>query len=345
MKKIYSKKLKRGDTVAIISPSWGGPSVFPHIYENGLRVLKERLGLKVKEYPTVRMDGEKLSNNPKLRAKDINDAFADKDVKAIFASIGGDDGIRVLKYLNKVIIKKNPKIFMGYSDTTIFNIYLNQLGLISFNGPAIMAGFSQMENFSDCIEHVNNILLKDNKEYEYKPYKEWAMKYPDWSKKENIGKVTEKKENKGWHWIQGTSTVTGELFGGCIELITMLRGTKYWPKPSFFKNKILFLETSEDKPSPEFVKFEMRNWGIQGIFDQIKGIMIGRARDYTEEETKKLEKYVLNIVSKEFNHPEIPIVTNMDFGHTDPQIILPLGVKVEINCGDKTIKLKESAVK
>ncbi len=345
MKYLKPAKLKRGDTIAIISPSWGGPSVFPHIYENGLKVLNERFGLKIKEYPTARTSADKLYNNPKSRAKDINDAFADKEVKAIITSIGGDDGIRVLKYLNKTIIKKNPKIFMGYSDATNFNTYLNQLGIISFNGPAIMSGFSQMKNFPDAINHINDILFKDSKEYEYKPYKEWSMKYLGWSKIENVGKVEEKKINSGWHWIQGNSIVAGELFGGCIEIITGLRGTKYWPKPAFLKGKILFFETSEDKPTPESVKYEMRNWGIQGIFDKIKGIMIGRTRDYTEEETKRLENYVLDIVGKEFNHPEIPIVSNMDFGHTEPQIILPLGIKVEINCKNKIIKLKESATK
>ena len=125
----------------------------------------------------------------------------------------------------------------------------------------------------------------------------------------------------------------------------MMRGSEYWPKPEFFKGKIIFLETSEDKPTPEYVKYELRNWGIQGIFDQVKGVLIGRARGYTEEETKKLEDYAVSIIGKEFNHPEIPIITNMDFGHTDSQIILPLGVKIEIDCKDKAITLKESAVK
>jgi len=275
MKYIKPAKLKKGDTVAIISPSWGGPSIFPYIYKNGLKVLKEKFGLKIKEYPTARELADKLYNDPKLRAKDINNAFADKEVKAIITSIGGDDGIRVLPYLNKNIIRKNPKIFMGYSDTTTFNMYLNILGLVSFNGPAVMSGFSQMENFPDCIDHVNDILFKNGTSYEYRPYQDWAMKYPDWSKIENVGKVDTKRKNEGWHWIQGDSVVTGELFGGCVEIVTMLRGTKFWPKPDFFKGKILFLETSEDKPSPEFVKYELRNWGMQGIFNQIKGIIIG----------------------------------------------------------------------
>ena len=86
----------------------------------------------------------------------------------------------------------------------------------------------------------------------------------------------------------------------------------------------------------------MRNWHIQGIFDQINGLVIGRARDYTDEETRKLEKYVLDIVGKESGHPEMPIISNVDFGHTEPQIILPLGIMTEIDCKNRNIKLRIS---
>lgn len=116
-------------------------------------------------------------------------------------------------------------------------------------------------------------------------------------------------------------------------------------KTEIFQRKILFFETSEDKPTPEYVKYELRNWNVQGIFDQINGLIIGRARDYTDEETKKLEKYVLDIVGMESGHPEIPTITNVDFGHTEPQIILPLGITTKIDCKNRTIKLKESAVR
>ena len=90
------QKLKQGDTVAIVSPSWGGPSVFPHVYENGLKILSE-WGLKIKEYPTARADAGFLSRDHRARAKDINDAFDDKEVKAIFASISGNDSVKIKK--------------------------------------------------------------------------------------------------------------------------------------------------------------------------------------------------------------------------------------------------------
>ncbi|MBI4918636.1 LD-carboxypeptidase, partial [archaeon] len=159
------ERLKKGDCLAIVSPSWGGPSVFPKIYEGGIRVLEKELGLRVKEYPTARADAEFLKSNPKARAEDINKAFADKEVKAIFATIGGDDSVRILPFLNKKIIKSNPKILMGYSDTTTLLTYLNQLGIVTFNGPAIMSGFFQWDKFPEKFrKHVKEILFEPKKE-------------------------------------------------------------------------------------------------------------------------------------------------------------------------------------
>jgi len=344
MEFIKPKRLKKGDTIAVISPSWGGPSVFPHIYENGIKVLKEKFGLKVKEYPTAKMAADILANDPRERAKDINDAFRDKEVKAIIASIGGDDSIRVLGHLDKEAILENQKIFMGYSDTTTYNTLFNQWGLVTFNGPAIMCGFSQLENFKAYEDHIRRILFENPEEYSYTPYEEWAMNYPDWGNKDNTGKVGEKNKNNGWHWVQGNSKVEGKLFGGCIDVLDMIRGTKYWHDVDFWEDKILFFETSEEKPSPDTVKYAIRNYGVQGILDRIVGIVVGRARDYSDEETKKLEENLVKVVSEEFNHPEMPILTNVDFGHTDPQFIMPLGVRAEINCREKTLKLVESSL-
>jgi muramoyltetrapeptide carboxypeptidase LdcA involved in peptidoglycan recycling len=108
------------------------------VYENGLKVLKS-WGLKIKEMPSARMSADYLWTNPKFRADDINNAFADKKIKAIFTSIGGDDSVRILPFLDKKIIKNNPKILLGFSDTTTLHVYCNINGLITFSGPSIMA--------------------------------------------------------------------------------------------------------------------------------------------------------------------------------------------------------------
>ncbi len=345
MKYIKPKKLQKGDIVGIISPSWGGPSIFPHIYKAGLLALKE-MGLQIKEFLTARADAKYLYNNPKIRANDVNEAFLDDEVSAIFASIGGDDSVRSLPYLDLDAIKSNPKIIMGYSDTSILLTYANQLGLVTFDGPSIMAGFSQIRNFPSAQKHVQDMLFNTNDYYEYQPFKEYVDGYPDWAEEGNTGKINEKKfEYTQWNWLQGTSKVDGNLFGGCIEVLEFIKGTDYWPDKEFWDGKILFFETSEEKPSPDNVKYMLRNYGVQGIFEEVKGILFGRARDYSIEEKKKLDETILNIVKNEFGFSELPIVTNLDFGHTDPRFIMPLGCKLEINCEMKKISLIESPVR
>lgn len=335
-------RLKPGDTVAIVSPSWGGPSIFPHVYENGLKVLKS-FGLNIKEFPTARAGNDFLSKNPEARAKDINDAFADTEVKAIFASIGGEDSVRILPFLNREVIQNNPKILMGYSDTTTLLTYLNQLGLVTFHGPSIMAGFSQAESLPQAFtQHIQQMLFSPEETLQYKNYDVYCDGYADWSKEENLGKVKELKPDNGWRFIQGNGTVTGELYGGCIEVLEFMNGTDYWAGKDFWNGKVLFFETSEEKPTIQQVQWKLRNYGMQGIFNKVSAVLFGRARDYSDEEKKQLDQMIVDVIKGEFGNAELPIVTNMDFGHTDPQIILPLGVKAEVDCVNKTFRLIES---
>lgn len=336
------KKLARGDIIAVLSPSAGLPRIFPYIFDNGLKILKE-WGLNIKEYPTARMDLNFLRQNPEIRAKDINDAFADPEIKAIITSIGGDDSVRILPFLDKKIIKSNPKILMGYSDATTIHTFCNQLGLITFYGPSIMAGFSQMKALPESFEaHVKEMLFEPKPEYEYHPYEVYCDGYPDWADKKNTGKVNGLKKNEGFRWLQGNGVVQGQLFGGCIEVLEMLNGTDFWPDKEFWHGKILILETSEAKPTLHEIDHVLRNYGMQGIYDKIKGILFGRARDYSDEEKQELEKKILSTVAGEFGQTKLPIIANIDFGHTDPQLVLPLGIKTEIDCLSQKIRLVES---
>lgn len=342
MKYIKPKKLNPGDIVAVLSPSWAGPSVFPAVYENGLEVLKE-WGLVIKEYPSTRAVSDQSLENAERRAKDINDAFADNDVKAIFASIGGDDAVRILPFLNEEVISSNPKIFMGYSDTTTILAYLNQLGLVTFNGPSVMAGFSQMENLPETFkQHVYDILFTISETYSYPSFSTYCDGYADWSRDENLGKAKALKIDNGMRAIQGNGLVSGKLFGGCIEVLEFLKGTRFYPQIDFFKEKILFFETSEEKPSIQSIKWMLRNYGVQGVFDKIKGIIFARARDYSDKEKRELDDAIIEIVSVEFGKNDLPIISNAEFGHTDPQIILPNGVEIEMDLDNLTLTLTES---
>ena len=319
--------------------------MFPHVYERGIRNLESKFGLVVRECPTARAEPVMLYQNPKMRADDVNDAFADGEVKAIFATIGGDESVRILPYLNHEVIRDHPKILMGFSDVTTLLTYCAGLGLVAFHGPSVMAGFSQLENLPRAFaDHITDILFNPQPTYEYHSYDAYSEGYPDWADTANLDKVKERKNDSGWNWLQGDSGVKGELFGGCIEVLEFMKATPYWPSHTFWDGKILFFETSEEKPSPTYVERWLRNYGIQGIFDQISALLFGRAMLYSDEEKKQLDSVILSVVAKEFNQTELPIVTNMDFGHTDPQFVLPLGINAEVDCRNKRFRLLEPAV-
>ncbi|MDX9970348.1 MAG: LD-carboxypeptidase [Candidatus Gracilibacteria bacterium] len=341
---LYTKpqRLKKGDTVAVISPSWGGPFVFPHIYENGIENLK-KLGLKIKEFPHTKTDSKFNYMHPELRAKDINDAFADPEIKGIVASIGGDDSIRILPFLDAELIYKNPKFFMGYSDTSNIHFFLNQLGLVSFYGPSVMAGFSQMEALGDKFKnHIEDFLFNPFENFTYEPYDFYVNGYPDWSDPKNVGQINEKHENSGFHFLQGQGIVKGDLIGGCIDTIAFIPGTKYWPEENFWQGKILCLETSEEKPKFTYIRRILRALGLQNVFKNISGLVIGRLRDYSEEEKDNFESSLLEFLKDEFDASTLPVISNVDFGHTDPQIILPFGTKAEIDFENKKFSLISS---
>ena len=342
MKFTKPARLLPGDTVAIVSPSWGGPSVYPRVYENGLEALRD-LGLRVKEYPSARSEVSFLATHPEARAKDINDAFADTSVKAIIASTGGDDSIRILPFLNKNVIANNPKILMGYSDTTTLLSFINQLGMVTFHGPSIMSGFSQTKSLpQDFTLHIQQMLFSPQEHFEYRSFGAYCDGYPDWRNRENLGKTKELKENNGWKFLQGSGIVSGELYGGCIEVLESLNGTDFWPARDFWNGKGLFFETSEEKPPIQRVRRMLRNYGMQGIFEKATFILFGRARNFTDEEKEELDEMIIDVVKGEFGNERIPVVTNMDFGHTDPQFILPLGVNAEIDCSKRSFKLTEA---
>lgn len=338
-------RLRAGDTLAVLSPSWGGPSRYPHVFDLGLRNLENLFRLKIKGFPTARRDADELDRDPKGRADDINAAFADPEVRAIVASIGGDDSVRILPYLDLDLILAHPKILMGYSDTTTLTSLLNARGMVTFNGPAVMAGFAQMRHLpAEFALHVRAVLMEPSETLEYRPYPAWTNQYADWNTPGYDGETAPLQPHDGWQWLQGEGIHRGRLFGGCIEVFEFLKGTRFWPEPEFWDGKLVFFETSEDKPSPDQVKWMLRNYGTMGVLDRIGGLLFGRARDYSDEEKLRLDALILKVVRDEFGRSDLPVVTNLDFGHTDPQFVMPLGVTAEVDCGARRFRLMEPAV-
>ncbi|WP_152363013.1 S66 family peptidase [Microlunatus speluncae] len=336
-------RLREGDTVAVVATSAGLAVPFPRVYQRGLAVLREEYGLEVREYPTTRLGSDQLWRDPAERAADLNEAFADPEIAAIITTIGGSDSIRILPHLDPEVARRNPKIMLGYSDTSTQLIFYQQLGLITFLGPSVMAGFAQQHHFPEARDHVRALLFDSKPEYRYRPYPRWSS--ADWDGGERGDEIGPVHDHDGWHWLQGGNPARGRLFGGCFETLEQIKGTQFWPAPSFWDDRILALETSEEAPSPDQVARWLRNYGMQGVFDRAAAILIGRACGYADDQKRELDQAVLRVIGDEFGARELPVVTNLDFGHTDPQWILPLGCLAEVDPAAGEIRLAESPLR
>jgi muramoyltetrapeptide carboxypeptidase LdcA involved in peptidoglycan recycling len=306
--------------------------------------LREELGLEIVEMPSVRATPKVLAREPERRAADIAAAFADPSIKAIFSSIGGEDSIRVLAHLDLPALVAQPKIVMGYSDTTTLLLALQMHGLVSFHGPAVMAGWSQARALPAAFLAHARALLFDAEAVTYPRYEVWCDGYPDWARVEHVGQVKPLSKDAGPRVLQGSGRVRGELIGGCVEVLEMLRGTPWFPSVERFSGCMLLLETSEDKPPPARVRQMLRSYGVAGILRRLSALLIGRPRDYSAAEKRALEREVRSVVCDEMGLVDLPIVMNLPFGHTDPQIILPLGVPLELDVASGSLRLLEPAV-
>ena len=336
-------RLRPGSTVAVMSPGWGGPHLFPDVFDAGLATLR-RLGCEVREMPTARLDSASLRASPELRAADINAAFADPTVDAIVTAIGGDDSARMLPHLDADLIIANPKVMMGYSDTTALLLALHLLGFVTFHGPTVMAGLTQARHFPELECQLRALLFEPSSDHEYRPYPEWTERYVNWAAADDATAVAGVRPHDGWHWVNGAAPVSGRLVGGCAEVLEFLKGSAYWPSRSWWDGRILFLETSEMVPSIDQVRHWLFNYGVQGVLGRIGGLMIGRARDYDDEQKLQLDEMVRTVVVEEFGRADLVIVTNVDIGHTDPQWVVPLGVPAELDPIEHRIRLLEPAV-
>lgn len=343
---IKPTKLKRGDKVATVSLSWGGAAdkEFRYRYEIGKRRIEEIFGLKVIEMPNSLKGSEYLDKYPEARAEDMMNAFKDKEIKAIFSNIGGDDTLRLLPYIDFDIIKNNPKIFMGYSDTTVNHLMCYKAGLTSFYGPSVLVEFAENVQMHDyTIKWIEKVLFNAEKIGEIESSKYWTSERLKWDNKDN-SKIKRKLniEKKGYELLQGTGKAKGKLIGGCIEVLDWLRGTELWPKLKEWENKILFLETSEEKPTPDYIRGCLRAFNALGIFNKISGLIISKPQD--EKYYKEYKEQYMRVIRDEAKRSDLPILYNMNFGHTSPMFILPYGVEAEIDCDNKKFKINESGV-
>ena len=344
---IQPAKLGPGDKVAAITLSWGGPGTFLHRYQAGKQQLEQEFGVTVVETRHALRDADWIWRNPQARADDLMQAFADPSIKAIISTIGGDDSIRILPFLDLDVIRAHPKIVLGYSDTTITHLACFRAGLVSFYGPSIMAGFGENGGlFPYMVESVRRTLFSAQPVGEIAPNPHgWTAELLDWADPANQSRKRQITPSTGWRFLQGSGVRRGRLIGGCLEVLDWLRGTDFWPEPEQWQDAILFLETSEEAPSPDFVRWVLRGYAAMGILKRLSGIWFGRpGGNLAPSRFPEYDRAILDVVAEEEGLVDLPVIAGMDFGHTDPMLVLPYGVLAEIDYPRQRLAILENAV-
>jgi muramoyltetrapeptide carboxypeptidase len=330
--------LQPGDTIGIISPSWGGAGAFPHRVERGISQL-ESLGYKVKTAEHALNQNGYISDTAENRVQDIHDLFADPEVKMILAAIGGDHACHLLPLLDFDLIRQNPKIVMGYSDMTVLNVAIwQQTRLVTFNGPALITDFAE---FPQMFDYTERYFLKAVAQVEAIGIIEsstwWTEEFLDWETKQDLERPRRQLEATGWNWLK-PGYGEGPLIGGCLESLQHLRGTPYWPD---WEGAVLFFETSEERPGPETVDGILMDYENMGVLEKLAGMIVGRPMLYTEKEKQRLREIILERTEKY----HFPIICDMDFGHTSPQFTLPIGCRASIDSRQASFRIEEAAVR
>lgn len=335
--------LKAGDRVATVSLSWGGAGdeELRWRYQQGKERLQTIFGLEVIEMEHTLAGSEYIYQHPEKRAEDLMKAFADPEIKGIIACIGGIESIRMLPYIDYELIYHNPKVFIGYSDSTTTHMICNKAGISSIYGPTLLMDFAEnvaMDPYT--VEYINRTLFSKDPVGLIEPAREWTSEYLPWLVT-NKNTARKKQPNAGYELLQGLGKARGRLLGGCLEVFDMLRGTKLFPEPEEFEDTIVFFETSEDKPPVWFVEVALRTLGIKGILGRVRGMIFGKPQDeaFYHEYNEVIKK-----ILKEYNREDLPVLVNMNFGHTEPKFCLPYGALAEIDCENQSFTILESGV-
>ncbi len=318
---IYPDKLKKGDEVRIIAPSINFSVIGKEQKEIALNRL-ESLGLKVSFGKNIHENDVYTSSSVKSRVEDLHDAFKDKKVKAILTVLGGLNANQMLDYIDFDLIKDNPKIFCGYSDITVLqNAMLAKTGLVTYSGPHF-ASFGMKKGF-DYVFHYFKKCFFQEEPFEVVDSEEWSD--DAWFLDQ---------ENRTFYKNEGTKALQegkaeGTIIGGNLCTLNLLQGTNYMPE---FKNTILFLEDVEmiEGYSEEFDR-NLQSLIHSEDFSEVKALVIGRAQKNTNFSVEKLK----HTIGSKKDLRGIPVLYNVDFGHTSPFFTFPIGGKVIIDTSKK----------
>ncbi|WP_369168524.1 S66 peptidase family protein [Streptomyces sp. R28] len=333
----YPSKPSPGDRIAVISPGAGLPGLFPRPYELGLERLRKDYELEPVEYPSTR----KMGSTPQERADDIHAAFADPDIKAVIASIGGDDQITVLPLLDRELIRANPKPFFGMSDNTNLLMFLRNTGIVGYHGATVMTALGRPVAMDQLTAESLRAALFTSGEYELKPAGLWNDINRDWADPATFDAEPEMRPSDGWTWVNADAVVEGRSWGGCLEILGwMLMADREIARDlSEYDGGVLLLETSEEMPSSEEVFRTMRNMGERGLLQRFSALLMGRAKTWSFERPNSPEeaaRYAAEqreavLRAMRAYAPDTTIVFDVDFGHTDPQLVIPYGGLVRVD--------------
>lgn len=338
--------LERGDRIAVVAPASNPRSEAPHVYDLGLDRLRETFDLEPVEYPTAEKTDEYLYDHPEKRARDVEDAFADPEIRGVIAVIGGNDQVRIIEHLDREILRENPTRFYGYSDNTHLALALWNLGIISFYGPAVMVELAMDgELFDHTREYVRRALFSDSLGA-VEPAERFTDEPGDWSDPDSLEEPRSTEPSPGWTWAGGEDPVTGRVWGGCLESIDqrLLSGLDL-PDEERLDGAVLAVETSEELPDPDWVAGILRALGERGLLERFAGVLVGRppARTHLESNPPKErqayrrhQREAVVDVFGEYN-PRAPVVAGLEFGHAWPTVPIPIGGRVEIDPGSETI--------
>ncbi len=324
MKTVFPQKLKKGDEVRVIVSSRS----FSLLSEETKNIASQRfseLGLKVSFGKHISETDEFLSSSIESRIEDIHEAFLDKNVKAVFTVLGGFNANQLLKYIDWDIIKNNPKIFCGYSDVTILNnsIY-HKTGLVNYYGPHYST-FGQKLYFDYTLDYFKKCLLSEG-EFLITPSDNWS---------DDAWYINQEERNlikNNGFLVINEGEATGIILGGNLCTLNLLQGTEYFPDLS---NSILFIEDDE-LSNPVTFDRDLQSLIHQPNFNKVKGLVIGRFQKISDVNNDKLIKIIKT--KKELDN--IPVVANVDFGHTDPKTTFPIGGEAKIIVKNSGLEIK-----
>ncbi len=320
MKIIKPQKLKRGDVVGIVSPSSPIPKELKGQFLEGVRVLEEEFGLKVKYTERVFDKYFYNAGTREARIKEFNEVWADSEVKMILMSIGGYTANHLLDGIDYEMIKNNPKIFAGVSDgTTLLNPIFQKTGVITYHGPDLLFTFGQPMT-EQIKENIKQTFFEDT-EIKLVPNKNWQHQ-------EN-----REIKNPGWRTVRN-GKAEGVLVGGHLGCLCDLMSAGYAPD---FTDKILLLEGTEEDYETDS---QLTRLKLAGVFDKIKGIVLGWFEDFSGQGYDK-RRPVRDIILETTKDYDFPILEISDLGHNVENYVFPVGRTVKIDADRKEIFIKK----